>query len=195
MASPEDCSITTGSIADSYVQPLFVRFMPPAFIQRRALVLATLRSMAPSCGSLLDVGTGSGGLLSYLTRCDDDVPISRLVGIDPDQKEITEAVENTKPSKDTFTDRRWRPLTISLLKGGVRDITDGEGVYDMVTAIEVLEHLDPPDVYALCKVCLGQLRPVYCIVTTPNRDFNHIFDRIDDTGQAYVGAVRSISII
>lgn len=179
--SCEDASSSaTGSLTDSYVHPLLIRFQPPAFIQRRALVLKTLRSLVPKCRSLLDIGTGEGGLLSYLVNCDDDVPIEQLVGVDPDPEALEDAVNNTKPSEIHQEQLRWRPLEITLLLGGVADMQAEAQTYDCITAIEVIEHLDPPDVEILSEVCLGQLRPRCWIVTTPNRDFNEVFKRIDD---------------
>lgn len=174
-------------------EPLRIRFFPPAFIQRRAFVLFILRSLQPKCTSLLDVGTGDGGLLSYLIHCDDDVPISKMVGIDPDQQEIDAAVQETKPSTSCSpSDLRWRSLKISLYRGGIAEFRDSPGKYDVITAIEVFEHLDPPDVEALCRVCLGELRPRCCIFTTPNRDFNEVFDRIGkDDGHNFVSQLCS----
>lgn len=183
----EQCSVTTSSIADSYVLPLLVRFDPPAFRQRHAMVRDTLRSLQPRCCSLLDIGTGDGSLLSYLVNCDDDIPISELVGFDPDPEEIEEAVLNTKPYSYHEENMRWRPLEISLFRGAIADVTTAPGLYDCITTIEVLEHLDPPDVLALSRVCLEQLHPRCWIVTTPNRDFNSVFERIDDgTSERFV---------
>ena len=166
-------------------EPLCVRFEPPAFIQRRALVLSCLRKLDTKCTSLLDVGTGDGGLLRYLVRCDDDVPITRLVGIDPDREALQSAIQVTKPSESDTCQSRWRPLEISLLEGGVTDIKHGKGDFDCVTAIEVLEHLDP-DVFAVFpEVCLGQLKPKCLIITTPNRDFNPVFDKVTPGKQSF----------
>lgn len=175
------------SITDSYVQPLLVRFNPPAFRQRHAMVRDTLKSMRPRCQSLLDIGTGDGSLLNYLTNCDDDVPITKLHGVDPDPEGIEEAALNTKPYTYHEENLRWRPLEISLFRGAVAELTSALGLYDCITTIEVLEHLDPPDVHALPQVCLQRLRPRCWIVTTPNRDFNSVFERIDDEyGQHFV---------
>jgi hypothetical protein len=45
-----------------------------------------------------------------------------------------------------------------------------------VVSSEVIEHLDPEDLEKYFDIHLGILRPSRLIVTTPNRDFNIIFD-------------------
>lgn len=191
-------SLTPTENSSEDAKPLLVRFTPPAYLQRRALVLATLKDLSPKCSSLLDIGTGDGGLLSYLVRCDDDVPIERMVGIDPDPDEIGKAALNTRPTaehrEDGADDTRWRALEISLLQGGVADLETEKEKFDCITAIEVLEHLDPPDVEALPRVCLGLLQPRCFIVTTPNREFNQVFDRLEPDGRLSFVGVSSTEI-
>ena len=136
-----------------------VSFDPPAFIQRRAHVLSLLKGR--NITSLLDVGTGDAGLLHYLSTCDDDLPLTKLIGIDPDIDELRSA---TFRSED-----RWRPLEVSLYHGAIEDL--GHFDVDAITQIEVLEHMDKPSVPL-------NLRPKMCIVSTPNRDFNAVFERI-----------------
>lgn len=223
MACTRDDTLEDGDLispsSSSPIVPLTIQFSPPAYIQRRALVLATLKNMKHSthlhsesslnsastshsrsgkcqapCKSLLDVGTGDGGLLSYLVKCDDEVPIERLVGFDPSGEEIQAAVANTLPTAVHEEDLRWRPLEISLYTGGVADVDFEPGSFDVVTAIEVLEHLDPPDVEALPRVCLGYLRPSCFIVTTPNRDFNEIFRRIERHRKSFGSACSESTV-
>lgn len=48
--------------------------------------------------------------------------------------------------------------------------------FDAVVSSEVIEHLDPDDLEKYWDIHLGILRPARLIVTTPNRDFNILFD-------------------
>jgi hypothetical protein len=43
----------------------------------------------------------------------------------------------------------------------------------------VIEHLDPPDLERYWDVHLGVLQPDMLIVTTPNREFNVIFETVE----------------
>jgi hypothetical protein len=47
--------------------------------------------------------------------------------------------------------------------------------FDVVTLIEVIEHLHQHDLYNLVEHVFGQIRPRLVIVTTPNADFNVLF--------------------
>jgi 3' terminal RNA ribose 2'-O-methyltransferase Hen1 len=44
--------------------------------------------------------------------------------------------------------------------------------FDLATVIEVIEHLDPPRLQAFERVLFEAARPVFAIVTTPNREYN-----------------------
>ncbi|ORY88003.1 hypothetical protein BCR37DRAFT_390500 [Protomyces lactucae-debilis] len=157
-------------------QQLEVRFDPPAHLQRRAAVYAHLKQHAPR--TLLDIGCGEGALLAHLIKGDDQVPLEVLHGFDVD----AEVLASIRLSTDD-EDLRWRRLEANIFLGGVQDI--GRPLlqsYDAVAAIEVLEHLDPPDIAALGQV-LYKLAPRVFYVTTPNRDFNQVFERICSPAQ------------
>lgn len=51
--------------------------------------------------------------------------------------------------------------------------------YDVATVIEVVEHLDPPRLAAFEKVVFGHARPQTVIITTPNREYNALYDLED----------------
>lgn len=51
-------------------------------------------------------------------------------------------------------------------------------VFEAVTSSEVIEHLDPPDLDRFWDVHLGTLKPNLLVVTTPNRDFNVLFETV-----------------
>ena len=55
----------------------------------------------------------------------------------------------------------------------------GSGVFEAVTSSEVIEHLDPPELKRFWDIHLGVLQPNLLIVTTPNRDFNILFDKVN----------------
>lgn len=61
--------------------------------------------------------------------------------------------------------------------------------FDAIVSSEVIEHLDPPDLARYWDIHLGAMAPQKLIVTTPNRDFNTLFETVETlsstTGQSY----------
>ena len=51
-------------------------------------------------------------------------------------------------------------------------------VFEAITSSEVIEHLDAPDLDRFWDIHLGSLKPNLLIVTTPNRDFNVLFETV-----------------
>jgi len=49
---------------------------------------------------------------------------------------------------------------------------------DGMVLVEVVEHLDPPDLNAIGPALLGKLRPKRLLVTTPNKEYNLNFMEI-----------------
>lgn len=49
---------------------------------------------------------------------------------------------------------------------------------------EVIEHLDPPELALYWEIHLGVLQPNKLIVTTPNREFNALFDEVEKGSEA-----------
>ena len=50
--------------------------------------------------------------------------------------------------------------------------------YEAATAVEVIEHLDPPRLNAFERVIFGETKPRLMIVTTPNAEFNVRFETL-----------------
>lgn len=61
--------------------------------------------------------------------------------------------------------------------------------FDAIVSSEVIEHLDPPDLARYWEIHLGVMKPQTVLVTTPNRDFNTLFEKVEElsqtTGQSY----------
>jgi hypothetical protein len=53
-----------------------------------------------------------------------------------------------------------------------------------VVSSEVIEHLDPPDLDKYWDIHLGVLKPNKLIVTTPNREFNLIFEKVEELSRS-----------
>jgi hypothetical protein len=56
------------------------------------------------------------------------------------------------------------------------------GAFEAIVSSEVIEHLDPPDLNRYWEIHLDVLQPNMLIVTTPNREFNVLFDKAEELG-------------
>ena len=78
---------------------------------------------------------------------------------------------------------------MELTIGRFTQLEHGSGVFEAVTSSEVIEHLDPPDLERFWDVHLGILQPNMLVVTTPNREFNILFETVEGLsgtpGQSY----------
>jgi 2-polyprenyl-6-hydroxyphenyl methylase / 3-demethylubiquinone-9 3-methyltransferase len=103
--------------------------------------------------SILDVGCGGGLLTEPLARLG-----ARVIGLDASEKAIAEARRHAKQSK----------LGIDYHTGNVEDFARGKNRYDVITALEIVEHVANLDV--LLGACAQLLKPKgLLILSTLNR--------------------------
>ena len=124
---------------------------------------------ARGAGSVLDLGCGEGKLLRRLIR---DGAFQRILGVDSSMAALSRAAGRLRLEEAgdalrqrvtlqmgslTYADRRWRD-------------------FDAATLVEVIEHVDPPRLSALERSVFGEARPRVIVVTTPNREYNVLFE-------------------
>jgi 3' terminal RNA ribose 2'-O-methyltransferase Hen1 len=150
--------------------------------------------MAEEVRSLLDLGCGDGRLLKAVA---DEGQCVRLGGVDLD--------------RDVLDTARGR-LGSVIATSGVRPVVElWHGLithrdvrlrgYEAATAVEVIEHLEPPQLAAFAGVLFGYARPRITVMTTPNAEYNarwripgrrhadHRFEWDRATFAAWAGAV------
>ncbi len=114
------------------------------------LITQELRSLDRPPGTLCDVGCGDGALLYHLRQRLD----CELVGVDVDRRALTWA-------------RLFSPDVDFLPRDIVREPLDRR--FDVVTLIEVLEHVPPPELPAFLAAACGLLRGGgTAIITVPH---------------------------
>lgn len=89
--------------------------------------------------------------------------------VDSRSLEIAQEQLITRPSGKY--DKRLTLLQGSLIYRDTR-LAD----HDVATLVEVIEHLDPPRLEALSRVVFECARPTHIIITTPNIEYNVLFE-------------------
>ncbi len=115
---------------------------------------------------VLDVGCGEGRLLARLLRM--RPALAAVGGMDVALSVLERARERLRVDRMSETERaRLTLMHGSLVYGDVR--LSG---WDVICAIEVIEHLEPFRLSAFERVIFGQAAPKAVILTTPNRAYN-----------------------
>ena len=135
--------------------------------KRHGAVVAALR--ASGATRVLDLGCGSGKLLRALLE---EPSFEKVVGVD-----ISYAALETAKSRmrlDRLPPRQRDRVALFQTALTYRD--KRLGGFDAAAVVEVIEHLDEPRLRSFERVVFAHARPRAVVVTTPNREYNAIFD-------------------
>lgn len=137
--------------------------------QRHAAVLGVLG--ARGVKRVADLGCGEGRLLKELIK---QKGIERLVGMDVSHRALEIAAEKLRLDALAPMVRE----RVELIHGSLV-YRDGrlEGL-DAAVLCEVVEHLDEARLEAMERVVFGVARPGLVVVTTPNREYNVMWESL-----------------
>ena len=68
---------------------------------------------------------------------------------------------------------------LDLIQGSLLYRDERLAGFDAAALVEVIEHLDPNRLAALEALVFGQARPAHVFVTTPNADYNQLFEKLN----------------
>jgi 3' terminal RNA ribose 2'-O-methyltransferase Hen1 len=134
---------------------------------RLGAVLAALK--ASGAKRILDLGCGEGKLLRELMAVKQ---FERIVGMDVSIRSLEIAHERLRLDSlpPHMKDR------IILMHGSLLYRDRRLEGFDAAAVVEVIEHMDPPRLAACERVIFEFARPRTVVVTTPNREFNSLWN-------------------
>jgi 3' terminal RNA ribose 2'-O-methyltransferase Hen1 len=148
---------------------------PSLNAQRHAAVLQVLREAGVQ--SVIDLGCGPGQFLRVLL---DDPSFLRVAGADVSTRALAQAARRLRLER--MGDRQRERLT--LFQGALTYEDPRFEGYDAAVLMEVIEHVDPPRLEALERVVLGAARPGLVVVTTPNVEYNVLYEGLSGARHA-----------
>ena len=137
--------------------------------QRHDRVVELLRKAGAT--TVLDLGCGSGELIGKLLRVGQ---FTRIAGVEPDVTTLQRAAQRLRLDEMTPKQRE----RVTLFQGGLTYHDERFADYDAAVLVEVLEHIDPPRHATLEQVVFGEARPRTVIVTTPNQEYNRLYEKL-----------------
>jgi 3' terminal RNA ribose 2'-O-methyltransferase Hen1 len=135
--------------------------------QRIAAVTAAVT--ASGARRVLDLGCGGGKLMAKLRTLPG---LEQLTGVDVSHRALQIAARRLHIDRMSPRER----ARVELLHGSLLYRDSRLAGYDAAVLMEVVEHIDPPRLGALERSVFGWARPGIVVVTTPNSEYNELFD-------------------
>lgn len=142
--------------------------------ERLDAVMAVLRAAVAeaqgeaAAGSVLDLGCGSGVLLTRLAA---EARFKTIVGIDADRQELTAARRRLESDHGAAAARR-----VILHEGSFAVAESRLAGFDTAAMVETIEHIDPDRLSTVERAVFGCYRPKTLVMTTPNREYNPLLN-------------------
>uniref|UniRef100_A0A8C9JYV0 Small RNA 2'-O-methyltransferase n=1 Tax=Panthera tigris altaica TaxID=74533 RepID=A0A8C9JYV0_PANTA len=138
-----------------------IEFRPPLYKQRYFFVKDIVNQYKPK--KVADLGCGNATLLCMLKfhSC-----VQELVGVD---------LLMDREEGERVPGPRDLDLSIVLYRGSAVEKDSRLLGFDLITCIELIEHLDSEDLAKFPEVVFGYFSPGMVVISTPNSDFNPLF--------------------
>ncbi|XP_058442307.1 small RNA 2'-O-methyltransferase isoform X2 [Marmota monax] len=169
----EQCNSAIDGNFEEVCPEKVIKFKPPLYKQRYQFVRDFVDQHKPK--KVADLGCGDTELLRLLKiyPC-----IQRLVGVDIDKEKLQSNGHQLSPYLGEFVKPRDLDLTVILYHGSVVERDSRLLGFDLITCIELIEHLDSDDLARFPEVVFGYLSPAMIVISTPNSEFNPLFPTV-----------------
>ncbi|XP_039953340.1 small RNA 2'-O-methyltransferase isoform X1 [Bactrocera tryoni] len=152
-----------------------IKFDPPVYEQRYTTTIRILED--PHWGhkfkKVVDFGCAEMRLLSLLRRTEG---IEHILEVDIDENLLRSYKQRAEPLVSDYLNKRETPLRIDLLQGSIDTPAEQLLNVDAVIALEIIEHLYPKTLENIPKNIFGFMQPKLAIFSTPNSEFNVLFE-------------------
>ncbi|XP_051232898.1 small RNA 2'-O-methyltransferase [Dicentrarchus labrax] len=145
-------------------------FSPSLHRQRHQFVIDFVRRNKPR--KVVDLGCSECSLLKKLKFHRE---VELLVGVDINGAKVKKKMHGLGPISTDYLQPTYDQLRVELYQGSVTQKDVRLRGFDLVTSIELIEHLTLADVECFSEVVFGYMIPVAVIVSTPNSEFNPLF--------------------
>ncbi|XP_061201972.1 small RNA 2'-O-methyltransferase [Neopsephotus bourkii] len=145
----------------------FTKFSPPLYRQRYQFVKDLVEKYKPK--KVADLGCADCTLLCMLKFCS---CIEVLAGVDICGSVMKEKMHKLSPLPVDYLQPRERSLTVTLHHGSVAHKDPCMLGFDLVTCIELIEHLEESELKKFPEVVFGFMAPSRVVISTPNSEFN-----------------------
>jgi 3' terminal RNA ribose 2'-O-methyltransferase Hen1 len=119
--------------------------------------------------SVIDLGCGPGQFLDRLVKTP---TFTRVAGSDVSTRSLQYAARRLHV--DRMSERQAE--RVQLFHGALTYEDERYAGFDGAVLMEVIEHVDPPRLEALERVVFGAAKPGAVIVTTPNGEYNVLYE-------------------
>lgn len=133
--------------------------------ERLDFVFRTLK--ATGAARVLDLGCGSGSLLYRLLG---DRQFEMVTGLEDSGISLRQA-------RAVLADYlNEEPARVQLIRGSYAESNASLVGYDAAAMVETIEHVHPEQLSRVERAVFGEYRPGSLFMTTPNREYNPLFD-------------------
>ncbi|NXI62786.1 HENMT methyltransferase, partial [Anseranas semipalmata] len=144
-----------------------IKFTPPLYKQRYQFVKDLVGKYKPK--KVADLGCADCTLLWMLKFCN---CIEVLAGLDTCASVMKEKMHTLSPLPGDYLQPAERSLTVTLHHGSVAHKDPCMLGFDLVTCIELIEHLEESELEKFPEVVFGFMAPTMVVISTPNSEFN-----------------------
>ncbi|XP_061680607.1 small RNA 2'-O-methyltransferase isoform X2 [Syngnathoides biaculeatus] len=149
---------------------MYQLFKPSLHAQRHDFVVDFVRRNKPK--KVVDLGCGECGLLGRLRF---NHQIALLIGVDLNGAKLRKKMHGLAPLSADYLQPTFDQLCVQLYQGSVTQKDARFRGFDLVTSIELIEHLRLDDLEPFTNVVFGYMVPQTVIISTPNSEFNPLF--------------------